>query len=227
MKFIFLAFLFFSVADPATAHGVQHITVSQPVFDFGSVPQGKKVEHAFLIKNNGDTPLSIKSIRPSCGCTAANAATLQVQPGKSTEIKVTFNSSNFAGVIHKTIILETDDPKTPVHTLALKGSVIEEVTVSPRQINLGLLKANATKETAVTVVNNGRSPIKLLSVKTPLPQIIATLSKNLIKPGESGIINVIASLRSGDQLLSGYLTIKTDAPGRAEIIVPIYASVTK
>lgn len=228
MKFsLFVCLITLPMCWTAMAHAAPHASVRQPVFYFGSLSQGEKVEHAFTVRNTGDMPLTFKSIRPSCGCTAANASSSVVQPGSVATIKVTFNSTNFSGAIHKTIALETNDPRVPVTTLTLNGSVIEEITLHPRQINLGLLKANAVRKTAVLVVNSGTRPIKLVSVWTHLSQINATFNKNFIKPGKSAILNVVASLHGDNQMLSGYLTIKTDIPGKSEIIVPVYASIIK
>lgn len=227
MKFgLFVTVVTLSIGWNA-AHAAPHASVTHPLYDFGAVPQGKKVEHAFIVRNTGDSPLAIKSIRPSCGCTAANASSPVVQPGKTAEIKVTFNSANFTGAVHKTIALGTDDPKAPVTTLTLKGSVIEEITVKPRQVNLGRLKAGSTTVVVVEVVNNGKHPVRLVSVRSPLPQVSVKMTKDVIKPGESAAINVTASPSRGDQMLSGYLTIRTDDPAKAEIIVPVYASIAK
>lgn len=102
-----------------TATAAPHIAIDQPTFDFGSIYQGKKVEHVFTIRNKGDAPLTIKSVRPSCGCTAASITTSVIPPGKTGEIKALFNSTNFAGTIHKTVAVDTDDPKLPASMLTL------------------------------------------------------------------------------------------------------------
>jgi hypothetical protein len=228
MKFgLCLTSLILAIYGATVVHAAQSISSSQPVFNFGTIPQGKKVEHVFIVNNSGDMPLTIKSIRPSCGCTAANASSSVIQPWKSSEITVTFNSANFSGAIHKTIALETNDPKVPVYILTLNGSVIEEIAVNPRQINLGALKLGSTKDMIVTVDNNGKRPLTLLSVKSLLSQINVKLDKSVIRPGESTMIHVAASPSNGDRMLSGYLSITTDNPARTEIIVPVYGSIVK
>jgi hypothetical protein len=226
MKFrTFPTILILLIISAVDCHAVQSITVSRPIYDFGTIPQGQKVEHVFIVKNSGDIPLSIKGIRPSCGCTAAQASVRVIQPGKTSEIRVTFNSANFFGAIHKTIAVESDDPKAPVSTLSLKGSVIEEITINPRQINLGVLKSGSSKEIAITVGNNSKQIVRVLSVKSPMPQITVKQNASVIKPGETVIINVSATPQRSDRMLSGYVSIMTDNPTKTEIIVPVYASV--
>ena len=222
---ILLPFFILTTISAVNSHAAQCISISRPGYEFGTIPQGQKVEHVFIVKNNGDMPLFIKGIRPSCGCTAAQASSLVIQPGKTSEIKVTFNSANFFGAIHKTIAVESDDPKTPVSTLSLNGSVIEEIAVNPRQINLGVLKSGNAKAITLSVVNNGKQTVRLLSVKSPMPQIYVKPSISVIKPGETATINVSASPQKNDRMLSGYISIMTDNPAKTEIIIPVYASV--
>lgn len=200
------------------------LAVDQPVHDFGTVVQGKKVDHVFTFRNRGDAPLNVARVRTSCGCTAANVTNKTLSPGGKSELKVTFDSSTFGGNISKLIYLETNDPQKPVATLTLKGNVAEEIVVTPRQLNFGTVKTNASKEMTVTVSNQGSKPLKLTSVKSPLPQVTIKTGKTTLKPGESASISITVTPRTEDRFLSGYLTIATDNTTRKEIMVPLYGS---
>lgn len=228
MKRLFVLFaLSFPMFWAASALAAPEITVEQPTFNFGSITEGTKVDHTFSIKNNGDAPLQILRVRPSCGCTAANASSPTIQPGKKGEIKTSFNSANFSGTIAKTISLDTNDPKTPTYTLTLKGTISSEIQITPKQLNLGQIKVETTKTVALTVENRGNKPLKLTSVKTPMPQAVVKTDKNLLKQGESATILVSVTPRHDDRFLSGYLSVTTDSPSKPEIMVPIYGSPTK
>ena len=121
------------LAGPTRAIAAPEISVDRPVYDFGSISQGEKVEHAFVIRNKGNTPLSIKSVRPSCGCTAITTSASVIAPGKSGEIKASFNSANYSGAVNKTVTIDSNDPKVPSSILNLKGTVIEEIQITPKQ----------------------------------------------------------------------------------------------
>lgn len=207
-----------------TANASPTIRVDRPVHNFGSITQGKKLDHTFIIRNSGDSPLKIVNIRPACGCTAANASVPLVSPGKSSEIRVSFNSTNFFGTVTKTIAVETDDPKTPVYTLTLTGTVTEEVVVTPKQLNLGQVKTGQTKSISLNVENRSGKPLRLIAVKTPMPQVVIRTDKNNLKAGETATITVHVTPRAEDAMLSGYLSISTDNPEKPEIMVPVYGS---
>src|SRR5919198_1171592 len=115
--FLCTALLVLPFSQVTIAHAAPQLVVEQPVYSFGTILQGKKVEHTFILKNAGDAPLQIKQVKPSCGCTAANVSSPTIQPGKKGEIKASFNSANFYGSVSKGIAVESNDPKNPTLNL--------------------------------------------------------------------------------------------------------------
>lgn len=208
-------------------YAAPQLVVPEPSFTFGSIVQGEKLHHTFTIKNIGDTPMSVLRVVPSCGCTAANVSSSVIQPGKAGEIKIVFDSTNFSGKVTKNVAIETNDPKSPNYTLTLNGTIVEEVQITPRQVNLGQIKAGSAAKATVTLTNRGSKPLKVLSAKAQTPQITAEIKKPLLKTGESGNIEITAMPHTTDRILSGYLTITTDSAKKSEIVVPVYGSLAK
>ena len=98
--------------------------VAEPVFNFGVAFEGDVVEHAFLIKNQGDSPLEILDVRTSCGCTATKLSGTTVQPGATIRLSASFDSDGFGGQqTSKTVTVETNDPENRVIILRLEGTV--------------------------------------------------------------------------------------------------------
>jgi hypothetical protein len=73
--------------------------------DFGTIPEGQKVEVAFRFRNTGSTPLVITQVRPSCGCTIAEQPKEPIAPGAEGHISAVFNSQGHAGVNRKTLFV--------------------------------------------------------------------------------------------------------------------------
>ncbi|HLO58070.1 MAG TPA: DUF1573 domain-containing protein [Bacteroidales bacterium] len=80
-------------------------------FDFGTIPEGKTVDHSFTIKNTGKSDLYIRKVSASCGCTAVQPAKTKIGPGDSTLIKAVFNTRATNGAQKKAITVITNDPK--------------------------------------------------------------------------------------------------------------------
>lgn len=89
--------------------------------DFGQIPQGVPTTHRFEFTNNGDTPLTISNVKPSCGCTAANYSTGSVLPGQKGFVEATYNAAT-PGVFSKSVTVRFGDAFQPVN-LRLKGEV--------------------------------------------------------------------------------------------------------
>jgi hypothetical protein len=73
--------------------------------DFGTIPEGQKVDVDFRFRNTGATPLVITQVRPSCGCTIAGQPKEPIAPGAEGHISATFNSQGHPGVNRKTLFV--------------------------------------------------------------------------------------------------------------------------
>ncbi|PWD98554.1 DUF1573 domain-containing protein [Marinilabilia rubra] len=102
------------------------IEIDDRVFDFGEIEQGKKVSHAFMIKNNGNSKLILRKIRASCGCTAIQPEKKVIEPGESTKLVAQFNSRGMSGRQNKSVTIYSNDPKKSTLLLRLTGSVVKE-----------------------------------------------------------------------------------------------------
>ncbi len=209
------------------AIGAPIVSVDKPVFDFGVIAQGKRVDHVFILKNKGDSVLNLGNVSTSCGCTVADVSSRSVAPGKISDIRVSFNSANFSGNINKSVTIQTNDPKTPVYTLVLKGSVFEEINVAPKQLNLGEIKIGFRKVVSLTVENSGKEPVTLTSLKSTMPQVSLKANRTTIRAGGKAVISISVTPRNSDRFLGGYLTINTSSPEKPEIVVPVYATASK
>ncbi len=120
-----------SPVDPNAAQGadlgpVSTMAFEEPIFDFGMVDDGEKVVHVYKFTNTGNEPLVIANAKASCGCTVPDWPKDPIDPGKSGEIKVQFDSSGKGGEggapteKRVTVTANTNPPQT---FLTIKGKV--------------------------------------------------------------------------------------------------------
>jgi uncharacterized cupredoxin-like copper-binding protein len=213
----------------AAALAAPELSVTEANYNFGTIAQGKKVPHNFVIRNSGDAPLQIKEVTVSCGCTAAKPSASLIAPGKTAEIQVVFDSSSFTGKVQKSISVLTNAGKAPNFTLNMEGTIVEVLQVAPRQLSLGPVKPGAAKQMTVTVTNRDSVSVKLLSVSATTNTLPtkAVIKKGELKPGETGTIELTITPRADAKVMSGYLHIMTDCAQKKEIIIPMYASLAK
>ena len=114
------------------------LELAETTHDFGTVTEGDKVSHTFVVKNVGKAPLVIERVRSSCGCTAAVTKEKEVAPGGSTEINVTFNTRGRAGPNRKTITIQTNDEKNPNAKLEIKAMIERLLAFQPTIVRLNV-----------------------------------------------------------------------------------------
>ena len=129
-KILVLSFLLISISYPQLFG--PKLTCQQKEYNFGTVVQGVKVKHNYLISNTGDDTLKISNVHASCGCTAALPDSKILLPGDSTNIKVEFNSLGRYGHQLKHIIIRSNDVDNPEVVLDLYGEVVKADTLEKK-----------------------------------------------------------------------------------------------
>lgn len=100
----------------------QTISFDKITFDYGNVKAGSDGHRFFTVKNIGDKPLIISEVKPSCGCTTPEWSKDPILPGKSTQIKVGYNTG-IKGAFNKLIEVYSNDPQNSRAVLYIKGNV--------------------------------------------------------------------------------------------------------
>ena len=153
------------VAAQVDARG--QLQLPEKSFNFGAVPQGKKVSHTFVLRNVGKGDLQIVGTTPSCGCTVAAVSAPVIKPGASESVSVEFDTSGFSGQKTKTVELLTSDTSNPRAVVSLTGTVLPGVTVEPRVLEFG------------RVVPGGASFGQPMQFTVKLPQGVSLTSANV------------------------------------------------
>lgn len=121
--FIFMAILL--ATGMASAQKKAVIAAEETSHDFGEINEADgKVSHTFVISNQGDKPLVITRVIASCGCTTPEWTKEPIAPGKTGDIKVTYNPSGRPGPFSKTISVYSNG-KTGSYILTIRGDVKE------------------------------------------------------------------------------------------------------
>jgi len=72
-------------------------------YDFGTIKEGQKVNYTYKFMNNGEAPLIIQSVQPSCGCTAPDWTKEPIPAGQAGFVKVEFDSNGKPGMQNKMV----------------------------------------------------------------------------------------------------------------------------
>ncbi|MEI8202001.1 MAG: DUF1573 domain-containing protein [Bacteroidota bacterium] len=100
------------------------IKFEKTTHDYGTVFQDANGDCEFKFKNSGAEPLIISDVRVTCGCTTPYYAKEPIMPGKSSVIKVHYDTKRL-GVFNKTITV-LSNAKTDQVVLNIKGEILEK-----------------------------------------------------------------------------------------------------
>ena len=99
------------------------ITYDSDLVDCGTIRQGKKHQIEFGFTNNGDTPLVIQYVVPSCGCSKPTWPKQPIMPQERGTITVDYEADRFGFFRHYlTVYSNTKEKNT---TLTFQGEVIK------------------------------------------------------------------------------------------------------
>lgn len=93
--------------------------------DYGKITEGQKLDVSFRFKNTGDKPLIIRSVKPGCGCTAAEPPKEPIAPGAEGTIKATFDSEGREGRNSKDIFVDANTMGTQSHIVHFDVEVVK------------------------------------------------------------------------------------------------------
>jgi hypothetical protein len=97
--------------------------------DFGAQSLTQEVEHAFLVRNEGDAVLRIKSVTPSCDCTVVDF-TKKIKPGETGA--VTLKLKGAEGPYQSYAQVHTNEPEGwNIHRLEVRVLLMGPIEFDP------------------------------------------------------------------------------------------------
>src|SRR5262249_14581200 len=144
---------------PACASPRGGILGARALYDFGTVEQGASVQHQFPLKNEGRSWVRLEAPVSSCGCTVTDVDGKLLRPGQVHRVGVWLETRALSGKSTKPATPRTTAPRTPTIQLALTGTVLTDVRVTPSRVYLGCIWGGdpARHEIVVSAGRPGKS----------------------------------------------------------------------
>src|SRR5258706_4032628 len=182
-----------AAVEAKEAEKAPHLTIVEPVKDFGVLATGHKLDWSLLVKNTGNTDLQIISAKPGCGCTVADYDKV-IKAGETGKVTAHVDTTNFAGPIAKSVTVETNDPNTPTSQLTIHAVVKPYVEAYPAGfVRYNMLQGD-TETQSVTFYSEEDDPFEIAKVEVPGDWVKATVTKidkdaekvaNVGRPGQN------------------------------------------
>jgi hypothetical protein len=166
----------------SSASATAKAVVREPIIDVGIVAKGENIEHSFELRNEGDTLLSVREVKPACGCTIAKYDE-SVAPGATGKIAAVVKTDNFSGPIAKSVIVFTNDSSNPKINLVIKAVVQPQVEVQPGYARFIVVEGSGAESSTQTLWTADGPPLEIRSVRSPYPFVKASYRR--VEAGET------------------------------------------
>ena len=210
-KSIFLSlmlFLSFSVFAQQSAQQEQiSVIFNEKEHDFGTVrEEDGKVVTEFKFVNTSQFPVTIKSVKASCGCTTPTYSREPILPNGEGKITVAFGASGRPGSFNKNVTVQIGtDNDTRTETLVIKGKVLSkpksieesyphkigDLLFRENTLNMGSIVKGEVVEKAFEVYNNSDSEQTLTFDNVPAYMTISVDGSPKIAPQQNALIKVV------------------------------------
>jgi len=225
-KLLFIFLLTFCVHLLSAQNGGPSAKFEKETHDFGKIQEADgAVSYTFKFINNGNAPLVIQNVRPSCGCTTPDWTKEPVMPGKTGFIKAVFNPRNRPGAFNKSLTVTTN-AEPAVSRLFIKGivepkprtiaddypTVMGGIRVKYRSFNFAKITTEKPLTKSFDVYNDSDKTITFLDeIKTP-EYIKVNVNPKSIAPKSLGKIEVTydPSIEKKLGFVSNLVVLKTD-----------------
>jgi len=196
--------------------------------DFGPAAQEQDLRTEFRLTNAGTAPLVIRNVRADCGCAGGAVDAAELAPGASTTIRAAIRTLTMSGVLHKRILVDTNDPVRPTAELQLKVDIFQGVVLAPARFFFGDVAAGTTPSTSMRVLyrEGYGAPFHVTGVEAP-----GLTLKLDVKPVDDGAWHgheVTATFASPPSVgtVSGVVVVRTDDRKHPRFTVPVQAFVS-
>ncbi len=98
------------------------ISVDTDHVDYGTIKQNADGYRSITVTNTGDQPLLITQCKGSCGCTVPECQKEPIMPGKTSTVKVKYDT-NRVGPFNKTVTITSNAQNEPNKQIKISGTV--------------------------------------------------------------------------------------------------------
>lgn len=187
-------------------------------YDFGTWREAEGPRQGFArFVNRGSEAVTIRRVRPSCGCTNVDWPETPIAPGDTATVRFSYNPAGRPGKFGKTVKVYLSDSDTPkfiritgtvigtVNSLADKYPVaVGQMRLSERTVDFGDVVHGKSKHTYISAYNASEQPMQITlransGEEYPMPDYV-TMTPGTVPPGQVQTISVYLNTAQAETL---------------------------
>jgi hypothetical protein len=202
-------------------------------YSFGKMALHDAGTHVWTIKNEGQGDLILSKGEHTCSCTVANLGegdTLALKPGKSTEVKLTWDPRHEGKFRQSADINVDNDPDTSVLKFIIEGDVEPPIRLMPPEplLDFGPMSEGEPKTGYVAMASADRPDLKITAITPSNPERVKVTATPLTE-AEQKSANLGPGYRLNFEVRPGkalgtfqdQVVIKTDHRLQPELVIVV------
>lgn len=138
---------------PLPGSSEPRVEVDEPQYDFGTMQRGTTKSHAYVLRNVGQAPLTLRVGHTTCKCTLGEVRDEPVLPGESVEVNLEWTAKSGMGPFRQEATVVTNDPLHSRVVLTVSGEVTEPTGIYPREFLFETITAGQEKTAELFVMS--------------------------------------------------------------------------
>jgi len=195
------------------------LAVDKQHHEFGDVTPGDSLTAQFKLTNNGAMPLTITSLKTTCGCAPAQISATTVLPRDYSMLEVAFRVPLHAGTFGHAVEFWTNDLAHQFVRLTFSARAQWAVNVDPPHVNFSARRSDLPVSREVQLYSPDLSQFEVFTVETTVPWIVVT-----DRSGNAGRRHSFTLTLQGSPQANAFsesVRFFTSSPKRPVVIVPI------
>lgn len=158
------AALLLGVVGAAQSGDDAAVVFPETTFDFGRVVRGGLIEHEFIVRNDGTSPVRVlrASMTPPLLATRMPGV---IAPGATAHIATRLDTAQLQGAFQGELIVYLDDPTWSQVRLSFEGEVVGQVEVAPMPALFVVGQRGRGAASSVELINHEAEPLQILDVQ--------------------------------------------------------------
>jgi Protein of unknown function (DUF1573) len=141
-------------ADPPKA------VLPDVAFHFGKVARGRVVEHDFLVRNDGGSPLAIHRVQMTTPL-RVEPWPREIVPGADARVRFRLDTAELEGPFDGQVAILLNDPRLPEARFTFTGRIVPPVELAPMSALFVAAPRGQAKAASIEIINHEPGPLRI------------------------------------------------------------------
>ncbi|HKA01317.1 MAG TPA: DUF1573 domain-containing protein, partial [Candidatus Solibacter sp.] len=203
-------------AATATCADSTQVSFPETRHNFGSVQAGSMVEHDFVLKNQGPSPVRIQRVLLTSPMIVTRMQALTPPGGEST-IHVKLDTTTLRGHFEGEVRVMFNDGTEPQAVLGFEGEIAPVIELLPGAAFYVGARRGEVREGTIEIINRQTEPIEILEVRHSTQRFTTRL--DTIEPGRRFRLTLLVKPDGPGGRYSEPILITTSSPNLPKLTV--------